>query len=176
MNTRLTIRRPGRAVAVVGAVVAVSATTMMALIAGTATAAPTAPAEPGRCTQSVNVRSEPDIASRIVAVCEAGKQVKVGETRNGFVKLTDLSGWAAQEYVSVNGAAPAPAPADRPTVPPAPSAGDRVVPSQSAADGNRAGQQQHYPRSTSTPAPTATPTPDPEPAAAPSPLGGLLGG
>jgi uncharacterized protein YraI len=100
MNTRLTIRRPGRAVAVVGAVVAVSATTLMALSA-TANAAGS-----GRCTQNVNVRAEPKPDARIVALCEAGKQVQVGETRNGFVQLKDLNGWASQEYVSVNGAAP----------------------------------------------------------------------
>ncbi len=96
--------RPGRAAAVVGAVVAVSATAAVALVAGTAAAD-----EPGRCTENVNVRSEPDVASRIVALCEAGTQVKVGEARDGFVQLTNLGGWAAQEYVSVNGRSPAPA-------------------------------------------------------------------
>lgn len=95
--------RPGRAAAVVGAVVAVSATAAVALVSGTAAAD-----EPGRCTDNVNVRSEPDIASRIVALCEAGTEVKVGEARDGFVQLTNLGGWAAQEYVSVNGRAPSP--------------------------------------------------------------------
>ena len=96
--------RPGRAAAVVGAVVAVSATAAVALVTGTAAAD-----EAGRCTENVNVRSEPDVTSRIVALCEAGTQVKVGEARDGFVQLTNLGGWAAQEYVSVNGRAPAPA-------------------------------------------------------------------
>ena len=100
--------RPGRATAVVGAVVAVSATTAVALLSGTATATPSAE-QPGRCTKNVNVRAEPDTASRIVALCEEGTAVKVGEAREGFVRLTNLGGWAAQEYVSVNGRAPAPA-------------------------------------------------------------------
>jgi hypothetical protein len=100
--------RPGRAAAVVGAVVAVSATATVALVAGTATATPTDD-ESGRCTKNVNVRAEPDVTSRIVALCEQGTEVQVGESRHGFLQLTNLGGWAAQEYVSVNGHAPAPA-------------------------------------------------------------------
>jgi hypothetical protein len=96
--------RPGRAAAVVGAVIAVSATAAVVLVSGTAAAE-----EPGRCTENVNVRSEPDVASRIVALCEAGTEVQTGESRDGFVQLTSLGGWAAQEYISVNGSAPAPA-------------------------------------------------------------------
>ena len=79
--------RPGRAAAVVGAVVAVSATTAVALLSGTATAAPGV-TEPGRCTKNVNVRAEPDIAAKIVALCEDGTEVQVGEARDGFVQLT----------------------------------------------------------------------------------------
>jgi hypothetical protein len=100
--------RPGRATAVVGAVVAVSATAAVALLSGTATANPSAE-QPGRCTKNVNVRSEPDTTSRIVALCEEGTAVKVGQAKDGFVQLTSLGGWAAQEYISVNGRAPAPA-------------------------------------------------------------------
>lgn len=100
--------RPGRATAVVGAVLAVSATAAVALLSGTATATPS-PEQPGRCTKNVNVRAEPDAASRIVALCEEGTAVKVGEARDGFLRLTNLGGWAAQEYVSINGRAPAPA-------------------------------------------------------------------
>jgi hypothetical protein len=98
--------RPGRATAVVGAVVAVSATAAVALLSGTATATPSAE-QPGRCTKNVNVRAEPDTTSRIVALCEEGTAVKVGEARDGFLRLTNLGGWAAQEYISVNGRAPA---------------------------------------------------------------------
>ena len=86
--------RPGRATAVVGAVLAVSATAAVALLSGTATATPT-PEQPGRCTKNVNVRAEPDAASRIVALCEEGTSVKVGEARDGFLRLTNLGGWAA---------------------------------------------------------------------------------
>jgi hypothetical protein len=98
--------RPGRATAVVGAVVAVSATAAVALLSGTATATPSAE-QPGRCTKNVNVRAEPDTTSRIVALCEEGTAVKVGEAKDGFLRLTSLGGWAAQEYISVNGRAPA---------------------------------------------------------------------
>lgn len=94
--------RPGRTAAVVGAVVAVSATTLMGVLAGTASAV-----APGRCTENVNVRAEPSTTSRIVALCEAGTAVETGTTRDGFVQITDLGGWAAQEYISVDGAAPA---------------------------------------------------------------------
>jgi uncharacterized membrane protein YgcG len=100
--------RPGRATAVVGAVIAVSATAAVALLSGTATATPSAE-QPGRCTKNVNVRAEPDTTSRIVALCEEGTAVKVAEARDGFLRLANLGGWAAQEYISVNGRAPAPA-------------------------------------------------------------------
>ena len=100
--------RPGRAAATVGAVIAVSATAVVALVSGTATATPAA-GEPSRCAKNVNVRAEPDPASRIVALCEQGTEVEVGESRDGFVQLTNLGGWAAQEYISVNGQPPAPA-------------------------------------------------------------------
>ncbi|MGI9003430.1 MAG: SH3 domain-containing protein [Pseudonocardia sp.] len=94
--------RPGRTAAVVGAVVAASATTLMVFVAGTATAA-----EAGQCTDNVNVRAQPDADAEIVGVCERGMEVVTGETSNGFVELSDLGGWAAQEFVSINGAPPA---------------------------------------------------------------------
>jgi hypothetical protein len=97
MNARLM----GRAAAGVGALVAAGAMTIV-VVGGTANAAGT-----GRCTDNVNVREEPDITSQIVAVCERGQAVQVGKTQDGFVQLTDLDGWAAQEYVSVDGRAPA---------------------------------------------------------------------
>ena len=106
MNARLM----GRAAAGVGALVAAGAVTLV-VVGGTANAAGA-----GRCTDNVNVRKDPDITSQIVAVCERGQAVQVGKIRNGFVQLTDLDGWAAQEYVSVDGRAPA-APA-RPTATP----------------------------------------------------------
>jgi|GEM_PF-3381286 len=97
MTSRLTIRRPGRAATVVGAVIAVGATTALALLAGPASAD-----EPGRCVENVNVRAEPNSMSRIVALCEAGTRVQLGETRDGFVRLTDLGGWSAAEFVSAD--------------------------------------------------------------------------
>jgi uncharacterized protein YraI len=97
MNARLM----GRAAAGVGALVAAGAMTIV-VVGGMANAAGT-----GRCTDNVNVREEPDITSQIVAVCERGQAVQVGKTQDGFVELTDLEGWAAQEYVSVDGRSPA---------------------------------------------------------------------
>ena len=107
MNARLM----GRAAAGVGALVAAGAVTLV-VVGGTANAAGT-----GRCTDNVNVRESPDITSEIVAVCERGQAVQVGQTQDGFVELTDLEGWAAQEYVSVDGHAPA-APMTRTTAAP----------------------------------------------------------
>ncbi|QJY48474.1 SH3 domain-containing protein [Pseudonocardia broussonetiae] len=109
--------RPGRTAAVVGAVVAVSATTLMGVLAGTASAV-----SPGRCVENVNVRAEPSIDSRIVAVCEAGTAVETGRIRDGFVQLTDQGGWASEQYVSVGGAAPATGSA--PSTRPAPTSSD----------------------------------------------------
>jgi len=100
------VNRPGRAAAVAGAVLAVSAGAAMAIAAGTASAE-----EPGRCTDNVNVRAEPTADARIVALCEAGKQVKIGERQGDFVKLTELGGWAVAQYVTVDGASPAESPA-----------------------------------------------------------------
>lgn len=104
--TSLLVNRPGRAAAVAGAVLAVSAGAAMAIAAGTASAE-----EPGRCTDNVNVRAEPTADARIVALCEAGKQVKIGERQGDFVQLTDLGGWAVAQYVTVDGASPAESPA-----------------------------------------------------------------
>ena len=106
MNARLM----GRAAAALGALVAAGAMTLV-VVGGTANAAGT-----GRCTDNVNVRETPDITSEIVAVCERGQSVQVGRTEDGFVELTDLDGWAAREYVSVDGRAPAAA--ARPTATP----------------------------------------------------------
>jgi uncharacterized protein YraI len=110
-------------VAAVGGVVAVSAAAAMALVAGSASAE-----VPGRCTDNVNVRAEPSTDARIVALCESGTGVQVGESRDGFLQLTNLKGWAAQQYVSVNGrspAAPAEAESDVDTTPrPEPSSDD----------------------------------------------------
>jgi hypothetical protein len=125
MNARLM----GRAAAAVGALVAAGAMTLV-VVGGTANAAGT-----GRCTDNVNVRESPDITSDIVAVCERGQSVQVGRTEDGFVQLTDLDGWAAQEYVSVDGRAPAAA--ARPTATPSShrsgSTGDEETDTTSAA-------------------------------------------
>jgi uncharacterized protein YraI len=94
----MTLRtRPARLVAAVGAVLAAGTTTFMALSAGTASAD-----EPGRCTQNVNVRKDPDPHARIVALCERGKQVKIGDERGGFVHLEELGGWASKDYVKAD--------------------------------------------------------------------------
>jgi len=104
-----------RLAAVAGVVAATGAATVMALVSGTAAAAPDGTTA-GRCTDNVNVRAQPDTSSDIVAVCERGQAVKVGEARDGFVRLTDLDGWASAKYVSTGTAkAPAAAPTPRAT-------------------------------------------------------------
>jgi hypothetical protein len=85
---------PARAIAAVGAVVAAGTTVVIALTVGTASAD-----EPGRCTQNVNVREEPDATSRIVAMCEEGTEVTLGAERDHFVFLDKLHGWASKDYV-----------------------------------------------------------------------------
>ena len=125
MNARLM----GRAAAAVGALVAAGAMTLV-VVGGTANAAGT-----GRCTDNVNVRESPDITSDIVAVCERGQSVQVGKAQDGFVQLTDLDGWAAQEYVSVDGRAPAAAarPSATPSSHRSGSTGDEETDTTSAA-------------------------------------------
>lgn len=91
------LQRPGRAAAVVGGLVAVGASTVLALAAGTATAA-----EQGRCTDNVNVRSEPSMSAPVVGVCQRGTSVPLGERRSGFVELPSLGGWASDQYVSTS--------------------------------------------------------------------------
>jgi hypothetical protein len=122
--------RPGRTAVAVGTVVAISASAAVALISGTAAAD-----EPGRCVKNVNVREEPDVTSRIVQLCVAGTDVQTGESQDGFVQLIDLGGWAAQEYISVNGEPPAPA--ERPTAPePAEDAADENTDDETAGEDN----------------------------------------
>ena len=88
--------RPARIAAAVGATVAAGATAMLAV---TTTASAD---EPGRCLQNVNIREEPDAESRIVALCEAGTKVALGEERDGFVRVDELGGWAAEDFVKAD--------------------------------------------------------------------------
>jgi hypothetical protein len=88
--------RPARAAAAVGVTVAAGAAAMLAV---TTTASAD---EPGHCVQNVNVREDPDAESRIVALCEAGTRVKLGEERDGFVRIDELGGWAAEDYVKAD--------------------------------------------------------------------------
>lgn len=92
MNLRTHRARTAGAVA---AVLAAGTTVGLALTAGNAVAD-----EPGRCTRNVNVRQDPDAASRIVALCRAGSAVALGEERDGFVRIPDLDGWASREFVT----------------------------------------------------------------------------
>ena len=90
------LHRRGRAAAVVGGLVAAGATTVLVMV-GTASAA-----EQGRCTDNVNVRSQPSATASVVTVCKRGTDVTIGERRNGYVQLTNLNGWASEQYVSAN--------------------------------------------------------------------------
>ena len=91
---------PARVIAAVAAVIAAGTTTVMALTVGTATAD-----EPGRCTQNVNVREQPDTTSRIVAMCKEGTEVVLGTERDNFVRIDKLGGWASKDFVTAGGTA-----------------------------------------------------------------------
>lgn len=104
--------RPGRTAAVVGAVVAFAAVTLMGMLAGSAAAA-----TPGTCTDNVNVRAEPSMTARILSVCETGTAVTTGAVRNGFVRIENLDGWAAEDYIAVDGASPNSTPRTAPSSP-----------------------------------------------------------
>lgn len=95
----MTLSRPGRVAAVAGSAVAIAAAALMAIAAGNALAEEPVP---GHCTDNVNVREEPNVNSRIIDVCKAGQKVQVGERQNGFVRLVDLGGWSAEQYVAVD--------------------------------------------------------------------------
>ena len=92
--------RSVRVAGAVGAVIAAGTTTVMALTVGSASAD-----EPGRCTQNVNVREEPDVTSRIVALCESGTEVVLGEERDDFVRLAKPAGWVAKDFVKPDASA-----------------------------------------------------------------------
>jgi len=155
------LQRPGRAAAVVGAVVAVSATSLIALLGGTAAAN-----EPGKCVENVNVREQPVATSEIVAMCQAGQTVEVGATRDGFVELVDLNGWAAKEFISIAGAAPGAARAEA-----APGTANGAP---TGADGEQS-EFAAEPDGETPPDGPAKEEPKPAPGGG-SPLGGLLGG
>ena len=88
--------RTARVAGAVGATVAAGAVTMLGV---TATASAD---EPGRCLENVNIREEPDTDARIVALCERGTRVELGEDRDGFVRIDELGGWAAKDYVKAD--------------------------------------------------------------------------
>lgn len=174
------MRTTRRTVAVVGAMVAVGATALMGIAAGTAAAE-----TPGRCLENVNVRAEPSIDSRIVAVCEQGTAVETERVRDGFVQLTDLGGWAAAEYIEIDGR-PAGAPGSAPRATTAPSSGgaspttpgedalpadDDAEPSDDTAGTDAPADDDEAEDETGTDAPAA---PAPAPPLGGSPLAGLL--
>lgn len=88
------LQRRGRAAAVVGGLVAAGATTVLVLV-GTASAA-----EQGHCSDNVNVRSQPAATASVVTVCKRGTAVTLGEHKNGYVQLTNLNGWASEQYIT----------------------------------------------------------------------------
>ncbi|WP_181784138.1 SH3 domain-containing protein, partial [Pseudonocardia pini] len=99
---KASLQRPSRVAAAVGGAVAVGAAALMAVLAGTASAA-----TPGVCTDNVNVRAEPKADAKIVAVCDRGTKVQIGEEKDGFVELENLGGWSVKEFVKADAAAPA---------------------------------------------------------------------
>ncbi|WP_345412424.1 SH3 domain-containing protein [Pseudonocardia xishanensis] len=147
---KASLQRPGRIAAAVGGAVAVGAAGLMAVLAGTASAA-----TPGVCTDNVNVRAEPAANAKIVAVCDRGTKVEIGQERNGFVELVNLGGWSVKDYVKADAAAPADPnkPADAGLTAPEPA------PATTPAPGAK-------------PAPGAVPAPGAEPATGTAPAAG----
>ncbi len=90
--------RRARLLLAAGTLVVAGSSTAVALTAGAAAAA-----EPGRCAQHVNVREHPTATSRIVALCEAGTPVALGEERAGWVRLDELGGWISTDHVTTAG-------------------------------------------------------------------------
>ncbi|MER5675126.1 SH3 domain-containing protein [Pseudonocardia alni] len=135
-----------RVAAVLGAL-AVAGVTTTGIIAGTASAAGT-----GTCTQSVNVRSEPEADAPIVGVCERGESTSTGETRDGFVELPEYGGWAMTRYVSTSGAERSGSSEDSLT----PSSTERSAPSTSSPSTSSATPSTASPRSTSSATPSSS--------------------
>ncbi|SHJ92971.1 SH3 domain-containing protein [Pseudonocardia thermophila] len=150
------LRRRARTIAVVGAVVAVGAATLMTVAVAEA-------AEPGRCVGNVNVRAEPDQDAPVLTVCRRGTPVTVGEIRNGFVELTSLHGWAAQEYVEINGHTP------RPPVERIPAADEEPEARPAPRTARSAATRAAGPTTPATTPPTPEQEPAEEPEAAPEP-------
>ena len=166
---KASLQRPGRIAAAVGGAVAVGAAGLMAVLAGTASAA-----TPGVCTDNVNVRAEPEATAKIVAVCDRGTKVEIGEERNGFVQLVNLGGWSVKDYVKADAAAPADPnkPADAgltaPQEDPAPATtpGAAPAPGQAPAAGTAEDPEE---------APAAAPAEAPAQQEKPASSGGLAG-
>ncbi|WFG45762.1 SH3 domain-containing protein [Pseudonocardia alni] len=138
-----------RVAAVLGAL-AVAGVTTTGIIAGTASAAGT-----GTCTQSVNVRSEPEADAPIVGVCERGESTSTGETQDGFVELPEYGGWAMSRYVSTSGAERSGSSEDSLT----PSSTERSAPSTSSPSTASPRSTSSATASTSSPRSTSSATP-----------------
>lgn len=138
-----------RVAAVLGAL-AVAGVTTTGIIAGTASAAGT-----GTCTQSVNVRSEPEADAPIVGVCERGESTSTGETQDGFVELPEYGGWAMSRYVSTSGAERSGSSEDSLT----PSSTERSAPSTSSPSTASPRSTSSATPSTSSPRSTSSATP-----------------
>ena len=138
-----------RVAAVLGAL-AVAGVTTTGIIAGTASAAGT-----GTCTQSVNVRSEPEADAPIVGVCERGESTSTGETQDGFVELPEYGGWAMTRYVSTSGSEGYGSSEDSLT----PSSAERSAPSTSSPSTSSPRSTSSATPSTSSPRSTSSATP-----------------
>ncbi|ALE83673.1 MULTISPECIES: SH3 domain-containing protein [unclassified Pseudonocardia] len=138
-----------RVAAVLGAL-AVAGVTTIGIVAGTASAAGT-----GTCTQSVNVRSEPETDAPIVGVCERGETTSTGDTQDGFVELPEYGGWAMSRYVSTSGTERSGSSEDSLT----PSSSERSTPSTSSPSTTSPRSTSSATPSTSTPRSTSSATP-----------------
>lgn len=138
-----------RVAAVLGAL-AVAGVTTIGIVAGTASAAGT-----GTCTQSVNVRSEPETDAPIVGVCERGETTSTGDTQDGFVELPEYGGWAMSRYVSTSGTERSGSSEDSLT----PSSSERSTPSTTSPSTTSPRSTSSATPSTSTPRSTSSATP-----------------
>ncbi|WP_226362582.1 hypothetical protein [Pseudonocardia sp. ICBG1142] len=138
-----------RVAAVLGALAGAGVTTI-GIVAGTASAAGT-----GTCTQSVNVRSEPETDAPIVGVCERGETTSTGDTQDGFVELPEYGGWAMSRYVSTSGTERSGSSEDSLT----PSSSERSTPSTSSPSTTSPRSTSSATPSTSTPRSTSSATP-----------------
>lgn len=80
---------------------------------------------------ALNVRSGPSTGYSIVSTVVSGQSIEImGDAQSGFypMRANGVTGWVSGDYISMGGAAPAPAPDPAPSVPSTPPGGSGSVP------------------------------------------------